>query len=291
MKYVTESKQAVLDHINAINSTTFVLDDVTFGTPSPTLGSWQGNVTSRNTAIRITAKEGSAFQGSVPVVYDRLDLASLAFIKGFKPRKTAPASTHDLIQGIQYFSGIVFSADDIEDTTMLNNGNGTYSGTLTAKAGSVGWVGSLPITVAAGGDRLSDLLTDAALDGLNYPTTSDQEIYAQMYLYPYDFTPYYNVLVDFEEGVALTGQQITDLVTAIKALDVSSGKTLWTSDAGVTQWSLAGAVCAHSGLNGSDLPTNPTYKYVAAINFRDGVTAPVGTLYLHYNDPVDVNAV
>lgn len=291
MSLLTPSRQDVLNYVNLANGTSYVLADVTFGTPSPTEGSWQGNVTSKNTAVRLTAAAGGTFQGTVVVVYDRLNLASLANIPGFKPRASAPVTTHDILGGIKYFTGLNLSTNDIEPTPMTDNGDGTYSGTLTAKAGSWGWYGSVPVTVQKGGDRLSDIITDTSLDGLNYPTASDQEVYGQLYLYPYDFTSSFAKFVDIEEDVPLTSEQISDLVAAINAVDISSGAGLWNGLSTSSEWSLYGATCSHNGLNGSDLPTNPSYKYVLAINLRVGVTKPSGTLYLHYNDPIDTSSV
>ena len=291
MSFLSPSRQDVLNYVNLANSTSYVLADVTFGTPTPTEGTWQGNVTDKNTAVRISAAAGGTFQGSAVVVYDRLNLASLANIKGFKPRATAPATTHDLFASIKYYTGLNLSVNDIEQTPMTDNGNGTYSGTLTAKAGSWGWYGSLPITVQKGGDRLSDIVSDTSLDGLNYPTSSDNEIYAQLYLYPYDFSNSFDLLVDFEEGQVLTQTQADQLATAINALDIGSGKGLWTGSNQATAWSLFGATIVHSGLNGADLPSNPSYKYVVTLQMRADVTAPRGLLVIHYNDPIDSSVV
>lgn len=289
MSFLSPSRQDILNYVNLANSTSYVLADITFGTPTPTEGSWQGNVTDKNTAVRLTAPASGTFQGTVVVVYDRLNLASLANIKGFKPRATNPATTHDILGGIKYFTGMNLSTNDIEQTPMTDNGDGTYSGILTAKSGSWGWYGSIPVTVQKGGDRLSDILTDTSLDGLNYPTASDQEVYGALYMYPYDMTPYFNTLIDLEDGVALTTDQINALVTAFNAVDVSSGKGLWNGSGQTTTWSLGGAKCVRNGLNGSDLPTNPNYKYVVSIELRADVTTPRGAIYLHYNDPLDTS--
>jgi hypothetical protein len=291
MSFISESKQDVLNYINVANSTSYVLNDVTFGTPAPTEGSWQGNVTTKNTVVRVSAKEGGTYQGSVRVVYDRLDLSILPKIQGFKPRASSPATTLDILAGIRYFTGLSLTADDIVSSPMTDNGNGTYTGTLTAKSSSLGWIGSAQVTVQKGGDRLSDIITDTSLDGLNYPTSSDQEVYGALYMYPYDMTPYFDTLIDFDDDVVLTTEQIDALVLAFNTVDVSSGKGLWNGTGQSTTWSLGGAKCVRNGLNGSDLPTNPNYKYVAAIELRADVTTPRGVLYLHYNDPQDLNSV
>lgn len=291
MSFLTPSKQDVLNYVNSTNSTTYVLADLVFGTPAPTEGSWQGNVTTKNTVLRIAAAPGGTYQGSVVVVYDRLNLASLANIPGFKPRATNPATTHDILGGIRYFTGLNLSVDDIEPTPMTDNGDGTYTGTLTAKAGSLGWYGSIQVIVQKGGDRLSDLITDAELDGLNYPTASSTDVYGSLYTYPYDFTPYKATLDAIVDGATLTTEQADALVVALKAVDLGAGKATWNNDGAATTYSLNGAKCVTNGLNGSDLPTNPNYKYVMFLDLRAAVTAPKGTLILHYNDPIDYSSV
>lgn len=290
MTFQVESKASVLGYINAANGTNYTLNDIQFGTPVPTEGTWAGNNTSKNTAVRLTAPPGTTYQGSRVVTYDRLDIASLQYITGFVIKRSNPATVHDLLAAILYSTGIPLTTDDLEDSPCTPGANGTSTATLTAKAGSIGWFGSLAVTIYPGGLRLNDLIADNTLDGLDYPTASDQDVYGSMYLYPYDFTAYFDTLADIEEGV-LTPDQELALVNMLKVVDISAGKTLWNNTAGSTSWSLAGATCSHSGLNGGDLPSNPIYKYVCAIDLRGDVSTPKGTLYMHYNDPVNTSQV
>lgn len=291
MSFMYESKASILGYLNAANGTNYTLSDVSFGVPVPTEGTWQGELTNKNTAVIITAPPGSSYQGQKSITYDRLNLADFSHIKGIRCSADRPATVHQLLKNFRTYTGIWLGAEDVEDSAVVDNGDRTFSATLTAKASSLGWVGSYPITISQGGVRLDEVIAVSALNGLNYPTASDQEIYAQMYLYPYDFSAFYEKLVDIEEGVPLTGEQVMDLVDMIKAVDLSSGRTLWNADSANNQWSLFGAGCLHSGLNGADLPTNPAYKYVAAITLRQGMTTPSGVLYLHYNDPIDSGTV
>lgn len=291
MKFNAESKASVLAYINAANSTTFTDAQVEFGTPALTNGSWQGNTTTKNSVVRLTAKEGSGFEGTTIVAYDRLKLDDLANLQGVKIRANKPTSTIDLLAGFKYYAGMILTADDIEPTPLTDNGDGTYSGTLTAKSSSLGWIGSLPIVVTQGGLRMDELVVDTDLDGLNYPTASNTDVYGPLYTYPYDFTPYKATLDAIVDGATLTTEQADALVVALKAVDLGAGKATWNNDGAATTYSLNGAKCVTNGLNGSDLPTNPNYKYVMFLDLRAAVTAPKGTLILHYNDPIDYSSV
>ena len=286
MSYLLESKKAALKDINAANGTTYTVDDVTFGVPSPSQGSWLGGVTERNTVVRLTATPGGPYEGTQQVAYDRLSLNDLPRVKGWKAIQTNPTTIYNLLPYIKYFTGVTLTTDDVVDGGFTSNGDNTYAGTLVAKADSIGWIGSTPITVYPGGVRLDEVITQANLPGLNYPTELDTDIYGQFYLYSYDFSPYYDTLVDLNDDDELEGAALTAVVNAIKAVDIGSGKDLWNGNAGTATWSLAGATVVRNGLNGSDLPTNPSYKYVLVLRPRDGMTTPAGNLYLHYNDPL-----
>lgn len=289
--YMLQSKVSLLNHINAKNATTFALTDLVFSAPQVINGTWRDLANPHNTAVRVTASETSVFQGTQVVTYDRLKLSDLAHLPGFTLRADKPTSVYSLLDGLLYYNGLHFTSDDLEDTPVTDNGDGTFTATLTAKPGSYGWIGSYTLTITQGAAALDNAITEPNLDGLNYPTDSDADIYAALYLYGYDFTANYADLVDFEEDVPLDQHQAAALVAAIKAQDISSGKDLWNADGGSTSWSLAGAIPRHNGLNSSSLPTNAAYKYAVVLEFRAGVTTPRGNLIMHYNDPVDSGSV
>jgi hypothetical protein len=289
--YMLDSKVDLLRIINAKNATTFVATDLVFSPPQPLNGTWRELANPHNTAVRVTAAEGSAFQGTQVVTYDRFKLSDLANLPGFSLSADHPATVHDLFTGLMYYNGLRFTAEDLEDSPVTDNGDGTYTATLTAKAGSYGWVDSLVVNITQGATTLDTVISTGDMPGLNYPTANDTDVYAALYMYGYDMTPYYSDLVDVEEGVPLTQHQADALAVAFKAVDRSSGATLWNGDAASTSWSLAGAVATHSGMNGVDLPTNSSYKYALLLQLRDDVQTPRGTLIIHYNDPVDPGSV
>lgn len=277
---------ALINTTNAI-APPLVPSDITYSAPQVVAGSWREQATLKNTAIRVTASETSQYQGNVTQLYDRLSLASLGLMPGFKLVASNPVTVHDLIPNIKFFTGIDFSTADLENTPITTDGDGVKTAVLSAKTTSMGWVGNLSMVVTAGGVALDSAVTQPVLPGLLYPNTAavpGTNTFAEVYLYGYDFTAYVSDLLSLAPGV-ISGANATKLVTMLKAVDVSAGKTLWTTDPSATSWSLDGATVSRNGLNSTTLPTNPAYKYVLGITPKAGLISPVGTMYLHYNDP------
>lgn len=291
MSYMTKSVDDFLATLNAANSTAFTAADITFGVPQVVEGTWQGQVTSHNSAMRVTAKAGGAYQGTKVLTYDRLKLNDLvsANIPGFKVSAYTATTIYTLFPMLQYWTGIQFTTDDLNDGPLVDNGDNTMTAVLSAKPGSIGWIGNLSIIVTKGSAPIDEMVQVTALPGLNYPTANDQDTFAQLYMYGYDFTSYFTQVQAMAPGV-LNSTQADQLVTAFKAIDISAGKALWVNNPGDTQWNLAGATVLSNGLNSGSLPTNPAYKYVMALQLAGGVLLPAGAMYLHYNDPFDPSA-
>jgi hypothetical protein len=290
MAYMTQSLPDVLAAINAANSTTYKVTEIDFGAPQALSGTWKGQATSRNTGIRITAKAGSPYQGKRDLTYDRLNLGSLnaTNLPGFKCSAYNVTTVYTLLPMLQYWTGIQFTTDDLEDAPLVDNGDDTHSVTLTAKTTSLGWIGTAPLTITKGAAPLDALITVTSLNGLNYPTASDQDTYGAMYLYPYDYTNYFSTLSPIAPGT-LTSTQADALVAMLLATDIGAGKALWANNPGATAWNLANATVVSNGLNNPTLPTNPSYKYVMGLRLDPAVLTPAGLMYLHYNDPFDAS--
>ncbi|MCO6704726.1 Ig-like domain-containing protein [Streptomyces sp. CHB9.2] len=290
--YMQESKVSLLNYLNAKNATSFKLTDLVFSAPQVINGTWRGVANPHNTAVRVTADAGSIFQGTVVITYDRLELKEIIKIPGFILRADHPTSAYGLLDQLATYNGLNFTTDDIEDSPVTDNGDGTYTVTLTAKAGSYGWVGSVTIAnFGQGGAPLDRVLSGDAMPGLNYPTSSDGDVYGALYLYSYDFTDFYDLLLDLEPGVPLSDQQAADLAAAINELDVSSGAGAWNNSPDLTQFSLQGAVPFYNGLNMPEFLSNSSYKYALLLDLRVGVTIPKGRMVLHFNDPIDSGSV
>lgn len=287
MSFQQSPKDDILATINSSNAIALTLNDISFSVPQVVNGTWREQQTAKNTAVRVTAKETSIYQGSVIQLFDRLDIGSLAFISGFKVVAYNAVSTHDLLTNIRYYTGVVFTTDDLENLA-ITTVNGKKMATLSAKPGSLGWVGNLSIEVIEGGLSLDSSITQPNLLGLNYPNTEavpGTDVMGSVYLYGYDFTKYITDLINLTAG-PLALADATKIMDMLKVVDISSGKTLWNVNANSTQWSLEGATIVRNGLNAPQtLPTNPAYKYVLGLRLKPSVTVPTGIMYLHYNDP------
>jgi hypothetical protein len=288
MSYMTPSLTDFLLALNTANSTSYTVNDITFGAPEALSGTWKGVVTTRNTGIRVTAKAGGAYMGKRDLTYDRLNLASLTAtnLAGFQCSAYNVTDVHSLLPMLKYWTGIQFSTDDLVNNPLVDNGNNTSTTTLQAKAGSLGWIGSATLIVTRGAAPIDQLVTVTSLNGLNYPTANDQDTFGALYLYPYDYTSYFSTMSAIAPGV-ITSTQADALVAMLLATDLGAGKALWANNPGATAWNLSGATVVSNGLNTPALPTNSTYKYVMGLQLDPAVLTPAGLMYLHYNDPFD----
>lgn len=293
MSYQMHSKESLLSFVNAANVLGGVnvlsVPNIDFSLPKVIVGSWRERVTAKNTAIRLTAKESAPYEGSQVILYDRLNLANLVHIGGFKVAGIDPVTTHDTFDSIAFYTGIKFLPEDLEDLPVVYAQDGKATVMLSAKPNSIGWVGNLSVQMVAGGVSLPATVLVADLPGLNYPAPlPGVDIMGSVYLYGYDFTPYVATLLDIDENI-LTQDHADTLAIALQEIDVSSGKLGWNSNINSGSWSLSEATVVYNGLNSNTMPTNPSYKYVLALQLRANVATPTGVLYLHYNDPFDPN--
>lgn len=290
------SKVDFLNQLNAANSlsgaATLLATDFTYSVPKVVAGSWRGVNSDRNTAVRLTGN-GSTYQGSQVILYNRRDLAQLANLPGLKLQAYNPVTTKDLFPSLKFFLGLNVTTDDIQDLPITLAGDGSGTAQLTANPNSLGWQGSVAIPFTQGGIALDQAASVTSLVGLNYPVDDatgapGSTTYGPAYLYAYDFTAYTATLINYTPAT-LSQAQADYLVAALQAVDVGQGKALWNdvaSGATFTAWNLTGATIVSNGLNdSSSMPTNPLYKYVLRLRLRSDVTVPTGDLYLHYNDP------
>ncbi|MNH65365.1 hypothetical protein D3C73_173740 [compost metagenome] len=286
------SKQSLVNYINAANSSPLTVDELDFGTPQPTAGTWREGLVNANTAIKITAKEASVFQGSRVICYDRLNLPDLSTLaNGLSVKCYQPATNFDVLPALFRRYGIVLSKEDFIEEPFAHDGANPTPCVFKAKPGAIGWTGQLTVMSQSGSAVLGQHLTQAALPGLNYPVTGDgSQGSALTYLYGYDFTAYKSTLENYQVGTKL-GAADTALLAAIKAIDTNAGKSLWNLDPASTAWSLEGAEVVYSGINSNVLPTNQSYKYALGLLLKATNITPPGVCYLHYDDPFDPNEV
>lgn len=292
MSVFIDSKQALLNYLNAANSTTqFSLTNLLYSDPKPVAGTWLEGTTAKNTYMKLTAAQGAGFEGRSTIKYDRLTLSDFSH---FKPTRGLPAyqpaTTHDLLSNILYYFGLMLGPQDIISEPVVLDQNGAGTVTIKAKDTSPLWLGQLTFDVTQGGANIDTITTVKALNGLNYPVSDPAtQTSALLYTYPLNFTAYRDDLLAMAEGV-LSAANADKLVTALKALDQGPGAALWNNVDSNNAWSLNGAKVIFCGLNSMAFTTNQSYKYVLCLELRASVTTPIGRFYLHFNDPDNPNA-
>lgn len=295
MTVFIDSKQAVLNYVNAANSTTrFTAENVTMGKPKITAESSKHSAkTIKNTYLVCEPGPAKIFKGRKFLYYNRLQLGDFARFRSSRKIKTpTPTTTHDLIPAIRYYLAIWLSEQDIENDPVTVDQYGQGAAVIRAKVDSPLWLGEMTVEIMPGGNPLEQHLTNIFPDQLKYPIDNFKDgSSAALIAYPIDATFYRDDLLMIEEG-ELHGDELAKIVEVLKALDYSSdGKTLWNGDQLSTEWSLYGATVFYNGLNEAALPTNPAFKYVIGIELRSGVTIPSGRFYIHYTDPENTDEI
>lgn len=110
------------------------------------------------------------------------------------------------------------------------------------------------------------------------------------YLFHTNFTAERDTLATIPVGEV---SDVTALMLAgiLANIDNGEGKALWSENVESKAWSTAGCKVIYNGLNSTSLPTKSKMKYVLTLEFPSDSTAPVGRIYLQYNDaPVPVEA-
>lgn len=285
MSFQTKADQDLIDAVNAKNTTTFAVGDFLYSDPKPISGSWQSQITNKNTVIRLTAKASTGYEGYVDILYNRLDLSLLAKIPGLLFRVQQTTTLYAELAKIQADTGIQFTTDDLEDQTItVQAGVSEVSVLLKAKTNSLGWIGQLAATFYVTGYSLIEKAPVVDLVGLALPgfglANATTVVQAPLYFYATDFTPLANTLIDFDTGV-ISSTDAAMFDQYFTSVDHNQPNHAW-GQLGSNYTTLNAEVLVN-GIN--DQPdANPAYKYVMKLQLA--CPEPAGVLYLHYNDPV-----
>lgn len=170
--YTKESQQILLDLINHDNGTTLTADKIVLENPTPT-------GTGTEVTVTVRSAHGSGFSGAVEMTYRRVDLDEV-------PNALDPVDYEwDLsnISGVLEFVGTHFGVNlqpsdvtvegiDLEnqDPPISQEYDVPQQFTLTAKPGSLVWVGNISLSIQKTRVDLSDVWQITVLDGLNPPS-------------------------------------------------------------------------------------------------------------------------
>lgn len=238
-----------------------------------------GKYPTQNSQVLIRANNNFAsYQGEVMVYYNRLSFEELDRLVDLTLKAPAVTNSHDLLPFLNDRFGTVIGEDDVElvDATDM----GEYKTVvLTAKADSLGWIGTCTVSVSQGEIQLETYLTNTALSGLDYPTPYATLPFAQMYSYWRDFSAFTSFLATVKAGDAIT-QELATILSSV------TGDT-WALS-GYSQFSLGGATILWAGTPADNGLFNESYDHGIQIRLNhDDAYGITGDLMIHFNDPYD----
>lgn len=153
------SQLDVLNLINQQNNATLVAEDINILVPAVSTEH------ERNTVSRVEATPDSPYNSYVDIYYDRLDLKRMfhdaeevEVIVGGEP------DFQDIVCGLNATYGTTFDSEEFNGTAAVND-----VVTMTAKAESRGYTGTLKIRLIHERVHLQDRLTSINLNGFLYP--------------------------------------------------------------------------------------------------------------------------
>jgi hypothetical protein len=266
-------KAAILGAIKALNGGVVLLEnEYTFGLPAAVTPASDGT----NTTILISARDAaSTFDGSVTVRYTRLNLADLLVLVPATLQLPPVTSTLQFAQAFNKVYGTVFDSTDLVDEPVsLVNGAGDV--TLTARASSMGWLGSVTFHVEKGRTDIASEVTVTTLPGLNFPDPYEGKPFGWAYSYWRNFSGQYDII----NGVVANDP---DWATIAQLLSTQSGDTWVTT--GASRFSLSGATCDYAGPTSEVARANQSYASVVVLTLGADCLGFSGRMYLHFSPP------
>jgi hypothetical protein len=272
-----------------------------------------------NTSARISSKPSGKYTGSKIVSYQRISLANLFLnvvpnVRKYSAAGDANGSPFTLYQLLPFLNelyGIKLSQADVSDatfpayTTITEGGvsKRVSSVTMTAKATSQAFVGSVVVRTQAGQRDLSTMILKTEIPGRLYPGGND------FVTQPRDRLSCIGYNIDFTENMLTTNpvttvtpenafnqypigggndawsaaQQTTfDLINAALGISLTTGRFVPTPS---NRWNLYGIKAVVVALPNAAYPeaNSKDFNRVVVITALAGHTWAAGTMYLHYN--------
>lgn len=270
-----------------------------------------------NTSARLSSKPGSGYIGSKVVQYRRVNLTDL--FKNVTPniRKYSyagevgsyPFTIYNILPFLNDIYGLKLTTDDVNDASFPAYSTITEGGvskkvssvTMTAKATSTAYTGSVLIRTQAGQRELSSAITKGELTGRLYPGGNDFVTVTKDRLncisYGMDFSELMNTSVanyprwEYFNGLAIGGQNnwsdaqqpVFDAIKAVLGIPLANG--LIPPIPASTRWSLQGAATAVVTLPNAAYPeaNSKDFNRLAIVTPAAGNTWAAGRMYLHFN--------
>lgn len=266
---------SILASIKTLNNIDLVKAEYTFGEPVAV----EEDAAGTNTTIQITSKDlQSTYDGQVTVRYRRLKLSDLPILIPMSIKVNLPTNTFQVAQRLNQLYGLKFTEDDIESTPIdLSGTAGAGIVTLVAKSTSLGWLGSVNVTVARGAIPIGDTILVTNLPGLYMPNRDDTKPYGEVYSIFRDLSAY-------AEGLELLPGAL-NAIEMLAAMLASATGDAWVS-AGAARYSLDGATIVYQGPTSGDPRLKTNYERAVIVNLSTNLSLGLsGSLLLHYNLP------
>jgi len=168
--YTKSPEQILIDLINNDNAGAFPMTTALIEF-APATENTDAEAT-RDSIVVATAKAGSGYKGSQTFHYNRVDLANVPGTRPVAFQKGDATLVSELVEEINLAFGINLTAADYIDVELPvfagDEPHETGQVVLTAKEGSLVWIGSLTLTINANDIELSTVLTNTELNGLVY---------------------------------------------------------------------------------------------------------------------------
>lgn len=271
----------MLEVIEQENNVTLTPEDFDFINPTPATPP-EGSGATYNTVVTVKANNVAApFAGEIDIYYNRLDLADLNSMVELYIRSPETATTHDILPSLNRRFGLNLTQADI---VLKNNTDmsGYKVANLEAEPTSLGWIGSIDVSVAEGDLLLEDYLLTTALPGVNYPTPYPTKPFAQFYSYWRDFSAEYDYLSTVQAGDPIS----LELTSAIGNVTGDP----WQAT-GQAEFSLADSVISYAGPTADNGVANDDYEQVIVIDLDvSSCTGMTGQLVVHFSQPDDPQA-
>lgn len=265
-------------------------DNCIISKPAPVAGSWKEVTTTKNTVVKISQTVPAVtYNGKNWVTYDRTQISALLnqLPNASTLKVDNPKSVKDLLRAINRRWGLGLEDGDVVDDPITLDADGKATVTMMMHPDSYLYLGSFTFDIVPGDAQLSENVTVATLNGMNYPdgnttVANSNKGYAQPYSYSFDFTLKETELRALKVGTDITG--LADILTYIT-------KTTWTdstSDAD-NAYTVTGAEILYNGLNSADYPTSSAFKYLVIVKMGPKCKLQ-GKMYLQFNDKDDPNS-
>ena len=159
------AKQELLALLNTANGLSYTEAQVSFGEPSVA----SATDAAHNTDLVVTGVEAAGYTGTKTIHYKRLDLAT---VFAAHPQTSSGPETggtlQEVLDDIFAATGVRIYAEDLTNDAAVDFSQPSV--TLTAKAGSFKWTGSVTVTTSVDLRDISQQITVDTLPGFEQPT-------------------------------------------------------------------------------------------------------------------------